>query len=50
MLLFNRESLVIVISDIHLGDLYCKIGEFESFLVNLLQDLERGNLPYIKVL
>ncbi len=44
MLLFNRESLVIVISDIHLGDLYCKIGEFESFLVNLLQDLTRKSI------
>lgn len=48
MTTFNRKSLVIVISDIHLGDLYCKISEFELFLIDLLQDIVRGNLPQLK--
>lgn len=45
---FNRKSIAIVTSDIHLGDLYCKTNEFDQFLVNLLQDIERGNLPQLK--
>ncbi len=50
MISFNRKSLVIVTSDIHLGDLYCKTNEFEQVLTNLLQDIERGNLPQLKAL
>lgn len=42
--------MVIVISDIHLGDLYCKISKFELFLANLFQDIGRGNLPQLKTL
>ncbi len=47
---FNRKSLAIVISDIHLGDLYCKINEFEQFLLDLIQDIDRGNLLQLKTL
>ncbi|MHA1439478.1 MAG: metallophosphoesterase [Promethearchaeota archaeon] len=50
MISFNRNSLAIVISDIHLGDMYCDIDKFESFLDQLLQDLKRGNLPSLETL
>ena len=45
---FNRKSLVIVASDIHLGNFYCRRKKFEDFLVNLLQNIERGNLQQLK--
>ena len=47
---FNNRALVIITSDIHLGDLYCKTSKFEQFLTNLLQDIERGNLSQLKTL
>ncbi|KKL80886.1 hypothetical protein LCGC14_2000270 [marine sediment metagenome] len=45
----NRETLAIVISDVHLGDLYCKLGDFELFLTRLYQKIQDGGLPYLKM-
>ena len=47
---FNKNSVAIIISDVHLGDIYSKVVEFELFLVNLLKEIEYENLPYLKTL
>ena len=28
----NKKTLAVIVSDVHLGDIYCKLGEFEFFL------------------
>ncbi len=50
MLLFDRNAIIIVVSDIHLGDIYCMLDKFELFLSELLQKIQFGNLPYFKTL
>ena len=50
MLSINKNALAIVISDVHLGDLFCKFNEFELFLDNLLKNKIQGNFPYLRAL
>lgn len=47
---FDKETLAVIISDIHLGDVYCNIEKFEQFLVILLQDITDGHLAHLKAL
>lgn len=49
-LVFNRESLAIILSDIHLGDIYAEVDVFKSFLIKLIKEIELKNLPYLKTL
>ena len=44
----NKKTLAIIISDVHLGDIYCKLDEFEFFLSRLLKRIQHGDLPYLK--
>jgi len=48
MSITNKKTLAIIISDVHLGDIYCKLDEFEFFLSRLLKRIQHGDLPYLK--
>ena len=47
---FERKTIAIVISDIHIGNESCRIEEFTIFLDNILQNLINGNLQFLRTL
>ena len=50
MIEFERNTLAIVISDVHIGNDSCRIDEFIIFLENIIQNLINRNLRNLKAL
>lgn len=50
MIEFNRNTLAIVISDIHIGNESSRIQEFTEFLDVILQNVIEGKLPFLRTL
>jgi len=47
---FNKDTLAIVVSDIHIGNEFSRIEEFTSFLIEILKNKTSNNLPNLRVL
>jgi len=50
MINFNRFTLAIVVSDIHIGTEYSRIDEFTAFLKNIYLMKVDNKLPFLKAL
>lgn len=50
MLYLERITSVIVISDVHLGDIYCRIEDISYFLSSIVENRISGKLPYLRAL
>ena len=45
--MIDYTTMVIFISDVHLGDIYCRIKEFENFLDNLIREVRNKKFPFL---
>ena len=45
--MIDYTTMVIVISDVHLGGIYCRIEEFENFLDNLIREVRNKKFPFL---
>ncbi len=50
MIVFKRNTFVIVVSDIHIGNESCRIQEFAEFLDSILQNIINRKLPFLRAL
>lgn len=50
MIVFKRNTLVIVVSDIHIGNESCRIQELAEFLDSILQNIINRKLPFLRAL
>ena len=45
--MIDYTTMVFVISDVHLGDIYCRIEEFKNFLDNLIREVKNRKFPFL---
>ncbi len=46
----DNSASILVLSDVHLGDIYCRRDEFSKFLSNILESRMSGKIPYLRAL
>ena len=46
----DNSTLILVLSDVHLGDIYCRRDEFFNFLSIILESRMKGKIPHLRAL
>jgi len=46
----DNSAMILVLSDVHLGDIYCRRDEFLKFLLIILEFRKSGKLPHLRAI
>lgn len=50
MVYLETTTSVLIISDVHLGDKFCRRKDFSSWLSSIFESRKKGKLPYLRAL